>query len=369
MSLVVFLGMLHPLLAPLAFIYLPHRVILNRLRCAAEVANVRVDLGCATAAALYEARDAKAFKSLRRMTRLAHMGEVLCSGRLLAEVLAGPPAALAALHELLAFSPITPAAGGVPERGGGFGGGGGKDVDTSTRGLAVPVSPLPQRYSVYAAAAQQSGRLSPQPAPHALLRTPQPSGRLTSPPSATLMGLAAAAAASGHGMAAAAADGDVNGDGGLHGLASPLFGAGSGAVTPPLSPPAPTPTPAGGGAGATATTGYGMAAAAAAVAPAPHRLTGKEASRAAVYLCTRRRQVRRSGMGDAAFAMVGSVGGVYGNGMYGASAALYGGQSNASGGGAAALAAAAGSNAGMGVHGAAFASNYSAGASSHAGGR
>ncbi|KXZ53745.1 hypothetical protein GPECTOR_6g662 [Gonium pectorale] len=47
-----------------------------RVRCVADVASIRVDLGCATAASLYETRDHKAFKALRRMLGLAHMGSV-----------------------------------------------------------------------------------------------------------------------------------------------------------------------------------------------------------------------------------------------------------------------------------------------------
>ncbi|GIM05273.1 hypothetical protein Vretimale_9725, partial [Volvox reticuliferus] len=72
------------------------------------------------------------------------------------------------------------------------------------------------------------------------------------------------------------------------------------------------------------------------VIPASARLTRKEASRSTVYQCTRRRPVRRSGMGQAGFALIGSVGGVYGTaaGMYGSS--LFGaaaGSINSGGGG------------------------------------
>ncbi|KAG2496412.1 hypothetical protein HYH03_005638 [Edaphochlamys debaryana] len=263
--------------APLAFRGL-------RLRCAADVASVKVDLGCATAIALYEARDPKAFKQLRRMLAAAHMGEVLCSGALLAEVLSGPPQAVAALHDHLAFTPLAPGGSALaPDRG----------VPASMAFVGAPPSPLPsfgRRTAVSPLPAGRSYRppLSPVPS---MLQWQQPPSPLPSvfqrqqPPSPLPLGLQR---------------------GGTSPLPSPLLSSR-------------------GGAAAAAATGGGPSGAPAVALFSPP-LTRKEASRSAIYLCVRRQIVRRSHMGAAAgFPMAGSVGGVYAVGvMGGACGSLYG---------------------------------------------
>ncbi|GIL53558.1 hypothetical protein Vafri_9128, partial [Volvox africanus] len=216
-----------------------------RIRCVADVASVRVDLGCATAAALYEARDPKAFKALRRMLAVARMGSVLCSGLLVSEVLSGPPTALAALHDLLAFAPVVTA--------------------------AAPPPPPPPPLQLSPVVTPGQGSLAPSPAPSIL---PSPLLQPSSP------------------------------------RAGPSSSAPGG---PPVARHSINFSAVGGGGSGMLTSGS--------VIPVSARLTRKEASRSTVYQCTRRRPVRRSGMGQAGFALVGSVGGVYGAaaGMYGSS--------------------------------------------------
>ncbi|PNH06136.1 hypothetical protein TSOC_007526 [Tetrabaena socialis] len=260
-----------------------------RVRCVADLASVRVDLGCATAAALYETRDPKAFKSLRRMLARAHMGEVLCSGALVAEVLAGPPAALAALHELLAFAPLA-AAGAGPS--------------PMPVGASLSLSPLPTGASLSLLPTGASLSLLPTGASLSLLPagaslSPLPAGAPPSPlpagapPSPLLAGASLSPLPSPHPM---------------HQHAGPYGTSPSGGPPPPAARPA---------------TLVGFSGRPSSMVVAVNaRLTGKDATRAMVYQCTRRRTIRRSQVGGVAgVALAGGAGGVYGS----AAAGLYGG--------------------------------------------